>query len=218
MGQRRGSSEPWRRPVEDVAPEKHPGSVVFGDGIPHTEIGLRCCTASPAAAATPAPTARLIPGTPSGLVGDLGSGIPRSGTPTRSRCRPCPTPTSCTATRTPSRSRQPTVGRQPRRRGDRGRPTPPARHPLRLRRPGSRRLSGIEPIPLAQLGRPRIDVTIRIRDFFRDACPHVVTMLDDASLSSLPGLLVLRVVSSFTSVVGGARMRHGVVYCASGSR
>jgi cobaltochelatase CobN len=44
----------------------------------------------------------------------------------------------------------------------------------------SRRLSGIEPIPLAELGRPRIDVTIRISGFFRDAFPHVVTMLDDA--------------------------------------
>src|SRR5262249_37712129 len=44
----------------------------------------------------------------------------------------------------------------------------------------SRRVSGIEPVPLAELGRPRIDVTIRISGFFRDAFPHVVTMLDDA--------------------------------------
>ena len=34
--------------------------------------------------------------------------------------------------------------------------------------------------PLAELGRPRIDVTVRISGFFRDAFPHVVTMLDDA--------------------------------------
>ena len=33
---------------------------------------------------------------------------------------------------------------------------------------------------LAELGRPRIDVTVRISGFFRDAFPHVVTMLDDA--------------------------------------
>jgi cobaltochelatase CobN len=38
----------------------------------------------------------------------------------------------------------------------------------------------LEPIPLAELGRPRIDVTVRISGFFRDAFPHVVTMLDDA--------------------------------------
>src|SRR6185437_1540433 len=44
----------------------------------------------------------------------------------------------------------------------------------------SRRVSGIEPISLAELGRPRIDVTIRISGFFRDAFPHVVAMLDDA--------------------------------------
>ncbi|WP_410631703.1 cobaltochelatase subunit CobN [Amycolatopsis sp. cmx-4-83] len=44
----------------------------------------------------------------------------------------------------------------------------------------SRRVTGIEAIPLAELGRPRIDVTIRISGFFRDAFPHVITMLDDA--------------------------------------
>ncbi len=44
----------------------------------------------------------------------------------------------------------------------------------------SRRLSGLEPIPLGELGRPRIDVTVRISGFFRDAFPHVVTALDDA--------------------------------------
>ena len=44
----------------------------------------------------------------------------------------------------------------------------------------SRRITGLEPIPAAELGRPRIDVTVRISGFFRDAFPHVVTMLDDA--------------------------------------
>ncbi|MDP9116137.1 MAG: cobaltochelatase subunit CobN, partial [Actinomycetota bacterium] len=44
----------------------------------------------------------------------------------------------------------------------------------------SRRICDLEPIDLAELGRPRIDVTIRISGFFRDAFPHVVTMLDDA--------------------------------------
>jgi cobaltochelatase CobN len=44
----------------------------------------------------------------------------------------------------------------------------------------SRRVSGLIPVPLAELGRPRIDVTVRISGFFRDAFPHVVTMLDDA--------------------------------------
>ncbi len=44
----------------------------------------------------------------------------------------------------------------------------------------SRRVVGVAPIALAELGRPRIDVTVRISGFFRDAFPHVVTMLDDA--------------------------------------
>ncbi|MEK0964737.1 cobaltochelatase subunit CobN [Mycobacterium ulcerans] len=44
----------------------------------------------------------------------------------------------------------------------------------------SRRVVDLTPIALAKLGRPRIDVTVRISGFFRDAFPHVVTMLDDA--------------------------------------
>jgi cobaltochelatase CobN len=44
----------------------------------------------------------------------------------------------------------------------------------------SRRVTGIEAIPPAELGRPRIDVTIRISGFFRDAFPHVITLMDDA--------------------------------------
>jgi cobaltochelatase CobN len=44
----------------------------------------------------------------------------------------------------------------------------------------SRRVTGVEVVPLAALGRPRIDVTVRISGFFRDAFPHVVALLDDA--------------------------------------
>ncbi|MEU5429870.1 cobaltochelatase subunit CobN [Streptomyces olivoreticuli] len=44
----------------------------------------------------------------------------------------------------------------------------------------SRRVGGLEPIPLEELGRPRIDVTLRISGFFRDAFPHVIGLLDDA--------------------------------------
>ena len=44
----------------------------------------------------------------------------------------------------------------------------------------SRRVIDLTAIPLAELARPRIDVTVRISGFFRDAFPHVVTMLDDA--------------------------------------
>ena len=44
----------------------------------------------------------------------------------------------------------------------------------------SGRVEGIELIPLAELGRPRVDVTVRISGFFRDAFPHVLGLLDDA--------------------------------------
>ncbi|MCC4314510.1 MULTISPECIES: cobaltochelatase subunit CobN [Streptomyces] len=44
----------------------------------------------------------------------------------------------------------------------------------------SRRVTGLEPVTLDQLGRPRVDVTLRISGFFRDAFPHVVGLLDDA--------------------------------------
>jgi len=46
--------------------------------------------------------------------------------------------------------------------------------------PESRRVTGIEVIGLEELGRPRIDVTVRISGFFRDAFPHLVALLDDA--------------------------------------
>jgi cobaltochelatase CobN len=44
----------------------------------------------------------------------------------------------------------------------------------------SRRVVDLEAMTMAELDRPRIDVTVRISGFFRDAFPHVVTMLDDA--------------------------------------
>jgi len=44
----------------------------------------------------------------------------------------------------------------------------------------SRRVRGLEVIALEELGRPRIDVTVRISGFFRDAFPHLLALLDDA--------------------------------------
>ncbi|MET8783164.1 cobaltochelatase subunit CobN [Streptomyces sp. NPDC004589] len=44
----------------------------------------------------------------------------------------------------------------------------------------SRRVTGFAIVPLAELGHPRIDVTVRISGFFRDAFPHVVGLIDDA--------------------------------------
>ncbi len=44
----------------------------------------------------------------------------------------------------------------------------------------SRRVTGVEVVSREELGRPRVDVTLRISGFFRDAFPHVITLLDDA--------------------------------------
>ncbi|QBI55416.1 cobaltochelatase subunit CobN [Streptomonospora litoralis] len=44
----------------------------------------------------------------------------------------------------------------------------------------SRRVTGFEIVPPEELGRPRIDVTLRISGFFRDAFPHVIGLVDDA--------------------------------------
>ncbi|OAI47761.1 hypothetical protein AYO44_08960 [Planctomycetaceae bacterium SCGC AG-212-F19] len=44
----------------------------------------------------------------------------------------------------------------------------------------NRRVIGIEPISLVELGRPRIDVTVRISGLFRDAFPNLVRLLNDA--------------------------------------
>jgi cobaltochelatase CobN len=42
------------------------------------------------------------------------------------------------------------------------------------------RVTGLEVMPLDGLGRPRIDVTVRVSGFFRDAFPHVLGLLDEA--------------------------------------
>jgi cobaltochelatase CobN len=47
--------------------------------------------------------------------------------------------------------------------------------------PSSLRVSGYEIIPLAKLGRPRVDVTLRISGFFRDAFPAQIALFDRAA-------------------------------------
>ena len=44
----------------------------------------------------------------------------------------------------------------------------------------NRRVTDFEIIPLFQLGRPRVDVTLRISGFFRDAFPDVITLFNAA--------------------------------------
>ncbi len=49
--------------------------------------------------------------------------------------------------------------------------------------PSSWRVTGYEIVPLAKLGRPRVDVTLRISGFFRDAFPAQIELLDKAMRS-----------------------------------
>jgi cobaltochelatase CobN len=44
----------------------------------------------------------------------------------------------------------------------------------------TRRVTGLDVIGLEDLGRPRIDVTIRISGFFRDAFPNLIALMDEA--------------------------------------
>ena len=46
--------------------------------------------------------------------------------------------------------------------------------------PGSQRVADFEIIPAMQLGRPRVDVTLRVSGFFRDAFPNVMKLYDAA--------------------------------------
>ena len=46
--------------------------------------------------------------------------------------------------------------------------------------PETRRTCGLEIVPLSELGRPRIDVTLRVSGFFRDAFPGLMHLFDDA--------------------------------------
>ena len=48
--------------------------------------------------------------------------------------------------------------------------------------PGSQRVVDFEIVPMMKLGRPRIDVTLRVSGFFRDAFPNVMKLYDAAVL------------------------------------
>jgi cobaltochelatase CobN len=45
----------------------------------------------------------------------------------------------------------------------------------------SRRVTGFEILPASILGRPRVDVTLRVSGFFRDAFPQLIALVDSAA-------------------------------------
>ncbi|MEV4423253.1 cobaltochelatase subunit CobN [Patulibacter sp. NPDC049589] len=52
----------------------------------------------------------------------------------------------------------------------------------------TRRVTSLRVVPLEELGRPRIDVTVRISGFFRDAFPQLIALIDEAvaTVAALP--------------------------------
>ncbi len=53
--------------------------------------------------------------------------------------------------------------------------------------PGTGRVTGFRVIPLAELGRPRIDVTLKVSGMFRDAFPGQIDLIDSA-IRTIAGL------------------------------
>jgi len=47
----------------------------------------------------------------------------------------------------------------------------------------NRRVTGFEVMPAGVLGRPRVDVTLRISGFFRDAFPQLIALFDSAAIA-----------------------------------
>ena len=76
----------------------------------------------------------------------------------------------------------------------------------------SRRLVDLEVIPLAQLGRPRVDVTLRISGLFRDAFPHLVAWFQRAC-----ALVAALEESEHHNPLAAAARREGVVHRVYGS-
>jgi cobaltochelatase CobN len=74
------------------------------------------------------------------------------------------------------------------------------------------RLAGIEVIPLAELGRPRIDVVCRISGFFRDAFPAAIAAIDEAvrTLAALDEPLEQNFVRKHYLAQRGALREEGV--------
>ncbi|WP_439103741.1 cobaltochelatase subunit CobN [Celeribacter marinus] len=67
----------------------------------------------------------------------------------------------------------------------------------------SRRVTGFEVLPASVLGRPRVDVTLRVSGFFRDAFPQLIALVDSAARA------VQKMDESETDNPAAARARRG---------
>ncbi|MEY4359476.1 MAG: cobaltochelatase subunit CobN, partial [Cyanobacteriota bacterium] len=76
----------------------------------------------------------------------------------------------------------------------------------------SRRLIDLELIPLAQLGRPRVDVTLRISGLFRDAFPQLVAWVNRAT-----ALVAAADEPEFDNPLAAAAQRDGHAWRVYGS-
>src|SRR5262249_55395557 len=78
--------------------------------------------------------------------------------------------------------------------------------------PESGRVLRVQALSLEELGRPRVDVTIHLSGFFRDAFPHLVELLDEAirMVAALDEPDDLNYVSAHAHQVAGRLRRTGV--------
>jgi len=72
--------------------------------------------------------------------------------------------------------------------------------------PASGRVTGIEVVPASVLGRPRVDVVLRVSGFFRDAFPAQIELLDDA----VRAVAALDEPEELNPVAAAARAEHAL--------
>jgi cobaltochelatase CobN len=78
--------------------------------------------------------------------------------------------------------------------------------------PSSRRVTGFEILPLTVLDRPRVDVTVRVSGFFRDAFPSQIDLLDSAAraVAALDELYVQNPLAERVAADSAALVGRGV--------
>ncbi len=78
----------------------------------------------------------------------------------------------------------------------------------------NRRVTGFEVIPATALGRPRVDVTLRVSGFFRDAFPQLIALVDSAARA----VMALDEPEDINPAAARARAETGAQYRVFGSK
>ncbi len=78
----------------------------------------------------------------------------------------------------------------------------------------NRRVTGFEIIPATALGRPRVDVTLRVSGFFRDAFPQLIALVDSAARA----VMALEEPADLNPAAARAKAEEGEQYRVFGSK